>query len=97
MLMGLCGTIFSITLFGFSQNFAWAVCARLIWGLLNGNIGVVKTYMSEVNCVCCTCIAGLVVMPEVLTNLEKCCVHCSFEEYMSKCVRHNDDTVKFKV
>ena len=50
MLMGLCGTIFSITLFGFSQNFAWAVCTRLMWGLLNGNIGVVKTYMSEVSC-----------------------------------------------
>ena len=49
MLMGQCSTIFSITLFGFSQNFAWAVCARLIWGLLNGNIGVVKTYISEVN------------------------------------------------
>ncbi|XP_065901214.1 uncharacterized protein [Dysidea avara] len=48
MLMGLCGTIFSITLFGFSQNFAWAVCTRLMWGLLNGNIGVVKTYMSEI-------------------------------------------------
>ena len=48
MLLGLCGTIFSITLFGFSQNFAWAVSARLLWGLLNGNIGVVKTYLSEV-------------------------------------------------
>jgi len=49
MLMGLCGTILSITLFGFSQNFVWAVCTRLMWGLLDGNIGVVKTYMSEVN------------------------------------------------
>ena len=52
MLLGLCGTIFSITLFGFSQNFAWAVSARLLWGLLNGNIGVVKTYLSEVYIVC---------------------------------------------
>lgn len=55
MLLGLCGTIFSITLFGFSQNFAWAVSARLLWGLLNGNIGVVKTYLSEV-CIVCHCV-----------------------------------------
>jgi len=32
----------------------------------------------------------------LLNSLEKCCVHCSFEEYMSKCMRHSDDTVKFK-
>ena len=48
MLLGLCGTISMELLFGFSQNFGWAVAARFMWGLLNGNIGVGKTYISEV-------------------------------------------------
>ena len=49
MLIGLCGTIFSELLFGFSQSFGWAVAARFLWGLLNGNLGVGKTYISEVH------------------------------------------------
>ena len=48
MLMGICGTVFSELLFGFSQNFGWAIAGRFLWGLLNGNMGVVKTYVSEV-------------------------------------------------
>ena len=48
MLMGVCGTVFSELLFGFSQNFGWAIAGRFLWGLLNGNMGVVKTYVSEV-------------------------------------------------
>ena len=48
MLLGICGTIFSELLFGFSQNFGWAIAGRFLWGLLNGNLGVVKTYLSEV-------------------------------------------------
>ena len=31
-----------------SPNYAWAVAARFMWGLLNGNIGVAKSYLSEV-------------------------------------------------
>jgi MFS family permease len=48
MLTGLFFTIATELLFGFSQNFAWAVSARFLWGLLNGNLGVAKTYISEV-------------------------------------------------
>lgn len=48
MITGLVFTIFTELLFGFSQNFAWAVTARFLWGLLNGNLGVAKTYISEV-------------------------------------------------
>lgn len=48
MLAGLMGTFVSITLFGFSPNYAWAVSMRFMWGLLNGNIGVAKSYLSEV-------------------------------------------------
>ena len=49
LLCGLCGIIGSELLFGFSQNFGWAIAARLLWGLLNGNLGVAKTYISEVS------------------------------------------------
>lgn len=48
LLFGVAVTISCELLFGFSQNFAWAIIARFFWGLLNGNIGVAKTYISEV-------------------------------------------------
>eukprot|EP00937_MAST-01D_sp_MAST-1D-sp2_P006963 g6963.t1 len=48
LLCGVCGTIFAVLLFGFSTSFAQAVTARLLWGLLNGNIGVAKTMMAEI-------------------------------------------------
>ena len=47
--MGMLGTLATELLFGFSQNFAWAIAARFLWGLLNGNLGVAKTYISEVS------------------------------------------------
>ena len=49
LLMGMLGTLATELLFGFSQNFAWAIAARFLWGLLNGNLGVSKTYISEVS------------------------------------------------
>lgn len=48
LLFGVTSTIACELFFGFSQNFTWAILARLLWGMLNGNIGVVKTYISEV-------------------------------------------------
>lgn len=48
LLFGVLATVATELLFGFSQNFVWAILARLLWGLLNGNIGVAKTYISEV-------------------------------------------------
>jgi MFS family permease len=49
LLFGLLGTAFSAALFGISPNFWTAVFARFLWGLLNGNIGVGKTYMAEIH------------------------------------------------
>lgn len=46
--MGLIGTAISACLFGFSYNFWLAIVSRFLWGLLNGNIGVAKTYMGEI-------------------------------------------------
>ena len=33
-----------------SRSYMWAVTTRFCWGLLNGNIGVAKCYLSEVDC-----------------------------------------------
>lgn len=41
--IGLSGTVVAVLLFGFSTNFYMALVARFLWGLLNGNLGVVKT------------------------------------------------------
>jgi MFS family permease len=48
LLCGLIGTVISATLFGFSPTFAVALLARFLWGFLNGNIGVSKTYVAEI-------------------------------------------------
>ena len=48
MLLSITGTIISFTLFGFSVNFVWALCARVLLGLLDGIMGISKTYISEV-------------------------------------------------
>ena len=48
LLGGLVGTVISATLFGFSPTFLVALLARFLWGFLNGNIGVSKTYIAEI-------------------------------------------------
>ena len=35
--------------FGFAPSFLFAVGTRFLWGLLNGNIGVAKTYLGEIS------------------------------------------------
>ncbi|KAH6629219.1 major facilitator superfamily domain-containing protein [Boeremia exigua] len=45
---GLLGTMCSIIGFGFSQSFPMAVACRCIGGVLNGNIGVMRTMISEI-------------------------------------------------
>ncbi|KAI9245057.1 major facilitator superfamily domain-containing protein [Sporodiniella umbellata] len=47
ILQGLIGTISSILLFGLSKSFVWALVSRSLCGLLNGNIGVLKSMVSE--------------------------------------------------
>jgi len=46
--LGLFGTILATIGFGLSPNFGTAILTRLLWGLLNGNVGVAKTALSEV-------------------------------------------------
>eukprot|EP00053_Salpingoeca_punica_P013965 m.126810 g.126810 ORF g.126810 m.126810 type:complete len:686 (-) comp16347_c1_seq7:1199-3256(-) len=48
MLSGLFGTLLCILGFAFSPSFSMAVSARFLWGLLNGNVGVAKSYLSEI-------------------------------------------------
>ena len=45
---GLLGTMLSIIGFGFSHSFPMAVAFRCMGGVLNGNIGVMRTMISEI-------------------------------------------------
>ncbi|XP_035675569.1 probable peptide/nitrate transporter At3g43790 [Branchiostoma floridae] len=47
LMCGIMGSISSSVFFGFSMSFAWAVSARFLWGFLDGNLGVAKTYLFE--------------------------------------------------
>eukprot|EP01036_Dinobryon_divergens_P025839 gene25839-34427_t len=49
LLGGLLGTALSAICFGFSPSYSFAVLSRFIWGILNGNIGVTKTYLGEIS------------------------------------------------
>jgi MFS family permease len=48
LLAGLVGTILATLAFGVAPSFGAAVAARVLWGALNGNVGVAKTALSEV-------------------------------------------------
>jgi len=48
LLVGACGALLSTIMFGFSFNYPFAIFARFLNGLLNGNIGVAKTYLGEI-------------------------------------------------
>jgi len=48
LLLGMFGTAVSTVLFGFSKTVVWAVITRSCSGILNGNAGVLKTYLAEI-------------------------------------------------
>lgn len=48
LLIGLLGSISSLLLLGFARNYYWALAARSIMGLLNGNVAVVRTVIGEI-------------------------------------------------
>ena len=48
LLAGLLGTAFSCIGYGFSRNFWQAVAWRTLGGALNGNVGVMRTMISEI-------------------------------------------------
>ncbi|ORY01400.1 MFS general substrate transporter [Basidiobolus meristosporus CBS 931.73] len=47
ILMGLIGSFLGCTMFGLSKSYGWAIFARCVSGLLNGNVGVVKSVIGE--------------------------------------------------
>jgi predicted MFS family arabinose efflux permease len=47
LIMGLIGTAISMTCFGFSRSLTSAILARVLGGLLNGNVGVLQTAVAE--------------------------------------------------
>jgi MFS family permease len=48
LLVGLFGSIFATLMFGCSTSFLMAFTARILQGLMNGNLGIVKTCIAEV-------------------------------------------------
>ncbi|ORY03544.1 MFS general substrate transporter [Basidiobolus meristosporus CBS 931.73] len=48
ILMGLLGSTVGIIMFGLSQSFAMAIISRSLAGILNGNIGVIKSLLAEI-------------------------------------------------
>jgi MFS family permease len=47
VMFGLCGAALSVLGFGFSRSFEQALVFRILAGCLNGNVGVLRTMMSE--------------------------------------------------
>lgn len=47
LLIGLLGTVLATIMFGFSTNIYLAVFSRLLAGILNGNVGVMRTIIAE--------------------------------------------------
>jgi len=47
LVLGSVGTTLSSVAFALSRSVAWALGARLLCGLLNGNIGVMKSYLTQ--------------------------------------------------
>nr|QFR37118.1 MFS transporter [Cyberlindnera americana] len=48
LVIGLTGTTISLLMFGFAKNYYWALLARCFMGLLNGNVGVIRTCLGEI-------------------------------------------------
>lgn len=48
LLFGMCGTVMSLLVFGFSRNYYMALGARMLAGCLNGNIAVLRTMVGEI-------------------------------------------------
>ena len=47
VLSGLCGVALSCIMFGLATNYWVAIVARLIGGMLNGNVAVMQTMLAE--------------------------------------------------
>jgi MFS family permease len=48
LLLGLCGSVGAMLMLAFARSYAAGVAARVLSGLLNGNLGVTKTYLGEI-------------------------------------------------
>ncbi|KAI4131410.1 MAG: hypothetical protein LQ338_001237 [Usnochroma carphineum] len=48
LLVGISGSFASVVGFGFSRTFSWALFFRIVGGAMNGNVGVMRTMISEI-------------------------------------------------
>ncbi|KAF9959832.1 hypothetical protein BGZ65_000019 [Modicella reniformis] len=49
ILLGLCSTAITSTLFGLSKNLTWAILTRSLCGFMNANVGVAKSMLGELS------------------------------------------------
>ena len=47
-MLSVIGVIIAINIFGLATDFWVAMLGRFLWGFLNGNLGIAKTYISEI-------------------------------------------------
>ncbi|KAK8798091.1 hypothetical protein WA171_005616 [Blastocystis sp. BT1] len=47
--LSIIGVIIAINIFGLATDFWIALFGRFLWGFLNGNLGIAKTYISEIS------------------------------------------------
>lgn len=47
LMIGLCGSAFSMLLLGFSKSYGMALLSRFLMGLLNGNLPILRTLLGE--------------------------------------------------
>lgn len=48
LVIGTLGTAVGTAIFGFSRSYPQAICGRIVSGLLSGNLGILKTYLTEI-------------------------------------------------
>lgn len=46
--LSIIGVMISINIFGLATDYSTAIFGRALWGFLNGNLGIAKTYISEI-------------------------------------------------
>ena len=46
--LSIIGVMISINIFGLATDYWTAIFGRALWGFLNGNLGIAKTYISEI-------------------------------------------------
>lgn len=81
LLVGMLGTLISCVGFGFSRSFTAAIIFRILGGLMNSNVGVMRTMVSEIIVekkyitLCVLSICSRLIMVDI-NHARSCCCQC---------------------